>query len=52
MNAAIYLRVSGKRQDEENQRADCEHLAAARGWALDGKETHREVGSAVKNRPV
>lgn len=52
MTAAIYLRVSGKRQDEENQRADCERLAAARGWALDGNEPHREVGSAVKQRPV
>jgi DNA invertase Pin-like site-specific DNA recombinase len=52
MKAAIYLRVSGKRQDEENQRADCERLAAARGWDLDCSEPHREVGSAIKNRPV
>ena len=52
MTAAIYIRVSGKRQDEENQRADCERLAATRGWALDGNGPHREIGSAVKNRPV
>ena len=50
MKAAIYLRVSGKRQDEENQIAACELLCRVRGW--DCVAVLREVGSAVKQRPV
>ena len=50
MKAAIYLRVSGKRQDEENQLAGCLRLAEVREWQT--LPPFREVGSAVKNRPV
>lgn len=32
MKAAIYLRVSGARQDEENQEPECVRICAARGW--------------------
>jgi DNA invertase Pin-like site-specific DNA recombinase len=49
MAAVIYLRVSGKRQDEENQLADCRALCSSRGWPTH--EPVREVGSAVLNRP-
>ena len=50
MNAAIYIRVSGKRQDEANQIADCRRLCESRGWLAPILAP--EVGSAVKNRPV
>jgi putative DNA-invertase from lambdoid prophage Rac len=49
MNAAIYLRVSGRRQDEENQAEDCRSLCSSRGWFVC--EPVREVGSAALNRP-
>lgn len=49
--AAVYLRVSSKdgRQDEENQRPDCERLCAARGWVA---VPFVERESGAKARPV
>lgn len=46
--AAVYLRVSGERQDEANQEPDCLRLCAARGWET---LVFRERMSGVKRRP-
>jgi DNA invertase Pin-like site-specific DNA recombinase len=46
MKAALYLRVSTNQQDEENQRAPLEKLAAARGWEVTA--IYRENESAWK----
>jgi DNA invertase Pin-like site-specific DNA recombinase len=47
--AAVYLRVSSDRQTVENQRAEVEQLASARGFTL---VIYEEVESAAKARPV
>jgi putative DNA-invertase from lambdoid prophage Rac len=47
--AALYLRVSTDKQTVENQRAEVEQLARARGFDV---AVYEEVGSAVKARPV
>ncbi len=49
MRAAVYLRVSSDRQTVENQRAEVEQLARARGYDV---ELYEEVESAAKRRPV
>ena len=49
MQAAIYLRVSTDRQTIENQRAEVEQLARARGYEPIFFE---ETESAAKRRPV
>ena len=46
MKAALYLRVSTNQQDEENQRAPLEKLAAVRGWEVTA--IYRENESAWK----
>jgi putative DNA-invertase from lambdoid prophage Rac len=46
---AVYLRVSTDRQTVENQRAEVEQLARARGFE---PVTYEEVESATKARPV
>jgi DNA invertase Pin-like site-specific DNA recombinase len=46
MKAAFYLRVSTNQQDEENQRAPLEKLAAIRGWEVAA--IYRENESAWK----
>ncbi len=48
MRAAVYLRVSTKRQDEANQEPDCARMCAARGWT---PVFFREQESGVKRRP-
>jgi DNA invertase Pin-like site-specific DNA recombinase len=50
MKVAIYLRVSGRQQDEESQLADCRNLCTLRGW--QALPPFREQVSAVKRRPV
>ena len=50
MKAAIYLRVSDRQQDEENQLADCRALCALRGW--EPLPPFREQMSAIKRRPI
>jgi DNA invertase Pin-like site-specific DNA recombinase len=45
---AIYLRVSTDKQTTENQRPECEQMAALRGELVDVFE---DEGSAVKHRP-
>ncbi len=47
--AAVYLRVSSDRQTVENQRAEVEQLARARGYEPIAYE---ETESAAKRRPV
>jgi putative DNA-invertase from lambdoid prophage Rac len=47
--AAIYLRVSTDRQTAENQLAEVQQLAEARGFA---PVVYRETESAAKKRPV
>ena len=47
--AAIYLRVSSDRQTVDNQRAEVEQLAHARGYET---RAYEEVCSAAKRRPV
>lgn len=42
----IYLRVSSKKQDEENQFSSCKRYAEARGFEID--EIYREKRSAYK----
>jgi len=49
MIAALYLRVSTDRQTVENQRAEVEQLARARGYET---LVYEEIGSAAKRRPV
>ncbi len=46
--AAVYLRVSGDRQDEANQEPECLKLCEARGWR---PQVLRERLSGVKRRP-
>ena len=50
MRIAIYRRVSTSGQDAENQRADCERIALARGWSLF--DDYEDVASGAKRRPV
>jgi DNA invertase Pin-like site-specific DNA recombinase len=47
--AALYLRVSTSEQTCENQRAELEQLARARGWA---PVWYEETASGAKARPV
>ncbi len=47
--AAVYLRVSTDRQTVENQRAEVEQLARARGYE---PIPYEETESAAKRRPV
>ncbi len=49
MRAAVYLRVSSDRQTIENQRADVEQVARARGYDV---VLYEETESATKRRPV
>ncbi len=49
MRAAVYLRVSSDRQTIENQRAEVEQLARARGYEV---VLYEETESAMKRRPV
>ena len=49
MRAALHLRVSSDRQTVENQRAEVEQLARARGYET---AVYEELGSAAKRRPV
>ncbi len=49
MRAAVYLRVSSDRQTIENQRAEVEQLASARGYEV---ALYEETESAAKRRPV
>jgi len=49
MRAAVYLRVSSDRQTIENQRAEVEQLAKARGYEI---ASYEETESAAKRRPV
>jgi len=49
MRAALYLRVSSDRQTVENQRAEVEQLARARGYEI---ALYEETESAAKRRPV
>jgi DNA invertase Pin-like site-specific DNA recombinase len=49
MRAAIYVRVSTDRQQVENQRAEVERMARARGYE---PVLYEEVESAAKARPV
>ena len=48
MNAGVYLRVSTRKQDEENQEPDCARLCEARGWS---PVWYREQASGAKRRP-
>ncbi|OGR14610.1 MAG: hypothetical protein A2341_07565 [Deltaproteobacteria bacterium RIFOXYB12_FULL_58_9] len=50
MTAALYLRVSTDEQTVENQRADLERLAAARGFT--DVTVYEETESAAKDRAV
>jgi len=50
MKAAVYLRVSTEHQTVENQRADVEQLARARGFSE--LALYEETESAMKRRPV
>jgi site-specific DNA recombinase len=59
MRAAIYTRVSTRKQDEEGtslqtQLAHCREFAAARGWSLDQDLVFQEVhtGAELWDRPV
>jgi predicted site-specific integrase-resolvase len=49
MKAAVYVRVSTDRQTVQNQLADLERLAQARGYEVT---VYEEVESAAKARPV
>jgi DNA invertase Pin-like site-specific DNA recombinase len=49
MKAAVYVRVSTDRQTVQNQLADLERLAQARGYEVT---IYEEVESAAKARPV
>jgi DNA invertase Pin-like site-specific DNA recombinase len=48
--AVLYLRVSGDKQDAENQRGDLNKIAAVRG--LDVVHVYQETASAAKHRPA
>lgn len=48
-HAAIYLRVSTDRQTADNQRAEVEQLARARGFEA---VVYEEIESAAKRRPI
>jgi site-specific DNA recombinase len=51
MKAALYLRVSKNTQDEQNQMAPLEKLAAARGWEIAGVYRENESAWRANHQP-
>ena len=51
MKAALYLRVSTNQQDEENQKAPLEKLAAARGWEVAAIYRENESAWRANHQP-